>query len=468
MYDFGLLNPAWAGTRAAEQTSDVAFGQALLDVEAAWCRAQIRFGTAPDTIDDAVDAATDIGTYDLPEIAAQTPDGANALIPLLAKLRAAVAEHDPDAASYVHRGATSQDIIDTALMLIASRVGDTIVADIKTALRQLADIAEEHAETVMIGRSLDQHAQPISFGFRVSQWIEALGSAGQHFETTLESLPVQWGGAVGTSTWWVDYFKAEQPEHDPMELVNRQRDLLAEELGLVSASVWHSNRVPVLELAQRAFQIVAAAAKLANDVLNAVQAEHAELAEPTKPGRGGSSAMPHKHNPVLSIRIKNAAQEAAGQLSALQIGVIANIAERADGGWHTEWAALRGLLRTTGAVAEILTELSAGLQVFPDAMRNNLEIHRDAVMMGRLSQWLAPLVEARNTAEQGSGKQVVERICRQAIADGDDLAETLVDQLPEGTVNKSAVEKMLDPSGFIGGAATIVAEVNSRYRKWCT
>src|SRR5699024_8649869 len=119
-------------------------------------------------------------------------------------------------------------------------------------------------------------------------------------ETVLGNLPVQWGGAVGTSTWWVDYFRAEQPENDPMSLVNRQREVLAEELGLVSASVWHANRIPVITVAQAAFQVVAAAAKLANDVLTAVQAEHAELAEPTAPGRGGSSAMPHKSNPVLS------------------------------------------------------------------------------------------------------------------------------------------------------------------------
>lgn len=468
MYDYGLLNPVWAGTHAAAQTSDTAFAQAMLDVEAAWCRAQIRFGTAPAAIGNAVDAACDIANYDLTEIAAKTPDGANALIPLLAALRAKVAEHDPSAASYVHRGATSQDIIDTALMLLAVRTGQDVVTNIKTSVRQLSALAEEHASTVMIGRSLDQHAQPISFGYRVSQWIEALATAGQHFETTMATLPVQWGGAVGTSTWWVDYFKAEQPEHDPMELVNRQRAVFAEELGLVSASAWHANRIPVVTLGQTAFQIVAAAAKLANDVLTAVQAEHAELAEPTKPGRGGSSAMPHKNNPVLSIRLKNAAQEAAGQLNTLQTGAIANTAERADGGWHTEWAALRGLLRTTGAVAEILTELTAGLQVSPEAMRNNLQIHGNYLMMGRISQWLAPLVESHASVEHGTGKQLVETICLDAIAADDNLADSLVKNLPEGIVNVSAIEKMLDPSGYMGGAATIVAEVNSRYRKWST
>lgn len=468
MYDYGLLNPVWAGTEAAKQTSDTAFAQAMLDVEAAWARAQIRFGTAPESIGETVDTACQVSSYDLEQIAAETPDGANALIPLLSELRSKVRERFPDAVPYVHRGATSQDIIDTALMLLASRIGANIVANMKTTVSQLIDLAEEHATTVMMGRSLDQHAQPISFGYRVSQWIEALATAGQHFETIVTTLPVQWGGAVGTSTWWVDYFKAEQPEEDPMTLVNRQRDLLAEELGLVSSSVWHANRIPIARLSQAAFQVVAAAAKLSNDVLTAVQAEQAELAEPSKAGRGGSSAMPHKNNPVLSIRLKNAAQEASGYLTTLQTGVIANTAERADGGWHSEWAAVRGLLRTTGAVAEILTELTAGLQVFPDAMRNNLNIHGDYVMMGRISEWLAPLVEAKGAAAEGEGKQVVQNICQEALSEGDDLAEALVQQLPEDTVSVEAIEKMLDPSGYMGGAATIVAEVNSRYRKWST
>ncbi len=468
MYDYGLMNPAWAGTRAAGLTSDEAFGQAMLDVEAAWVRAQIRFGTAPAAIGEAVEAASDIGAYGLADIATRTPDGANSLIPLLAVLREKTAAHNPDAVAYVHRGATSQDIIDTALMLLAARTGERIIVGLKTTVRQLAELADEHAETVMIGRSLDQHAQPISFGYRVSQWIEAIATAGQNFEHTVTTLPIQWGGAVGTSTWWVDYFKAEQPEHDPLELVNQQRDLLAEELGLVSAPVWHANRMPVIQLGQAAFQVVAAGAKLANDVLTAVQSEHAELAEPTKPGRGGSSAMPHKQNPVLSIRLKHAAQEALGYLTTLHTGVISNTAERADGGWHSEWAAIRGLLRITGAVTEILTELTAGLQVFPHAMRTNLDIHGEYVLLGRISEWLAPLVEAHDVAEPGEGKYLVSALCHEVIDAGEELTAGLLKRLPEGIVSASALEKMLDPSGYMGGSAAIVAEVNSRYRKWST
>ena len=466
MYDFGLLNPVWAGTRAAELTSDTAFAQAMLNVETAWCKAQIAFGTAPESITDAVEAAADIDDYDLVSIATATPDGANALIPLLSAIRNKVAATDPAAAAYVHRGATSQDIIDTALMLLAARVGHHALQHLKTSVQHLTDLAQQHADTVMIGRSLDQHAQPISFGYRVSQWIEALGSAGQHFESALANLPVQWGGAVGTSTWWVDYFRAQQPEQDPMTLVNGQRDLLADQLGLMSSSVWHANRIPVTTVAQAAFQVVAAAAKLANDVLTAVQAEHAELAEPTAPGRGGSSAMPHKNNPVLSIRLKTAAQVAAGDLNTLHTGVIANTAERADGGWHTEWAAFRDLLRTTGAVTEILAELSGGLQVFPEAMHRNLQIHGNYLMLGRVTQWLGPVVEAHESVPAGTGKKLVQDTCQQAIAEGKDLAQALVAKLPEGLVSVEAINKVLDPSGYMGGAATIVAEVNSRYRKW--
>src|SRR5690625_4840994 len=318
----------------------------------------------------------------------------------------------------------------------------------------------------MIGRSLDQHAQPITFGYRVSQWVEALGSAGQHFEQALNQLPIQWGGAVGTSTWWVDYFKADQPESDPMELVKAQRELLAKELQLNAAEVWHANRMPVLQLGQTAFQIIAAAAKLANDVLTSVQAENSELAEPSKPGRGGSSAMPHKNNPVLSIRIKNGAQAASGALDALHTGVIANTAERADGGWHTEWAALRDLLRTTGAVAEILAEVSAGLQVNPTAMRRNLAIHGNYIFVGRLSQWLAPVAETYGVAESGGGKHWVQAVCNAALANNEDLAKALATHFPDGAVSVAGIEKMLEPSRYPGGGASIVAAVDARYRKW--
>ena len=466
MYDFGLLNPVWAGTRAAELTSDAAFGQALLDVEAAWCRAQVNFGTAPAKINAAVSAASDITDYDLAAIAKATPDGANALIPLLKALRGKVAALDPDAEQYVHRGATSQDVIDTALLLLAAHTGRHILTHVRTTVRHLLELAAQHANTVMIGRSLDQHAQPITFGYRVSQWVDALGSAGQHFEQLLNQIPIQWGGAVGTSSWWVDYFKADQPETDPMTLVKAQRELLANELELNPAEAWHANRMPVLQLSQTAFQIIAAAAKLANDVLTSVQAENQELAEPRKPGRGGSSAMPHKNNPVLSIRIKNASQAASGAMDALHTGIIANTAERPDGGWHTEWAAFRDLLRTTGAVTEILAELSADLQVNPAAMRRNLAIHGNYIFVGRLSQWLAPVAEASGVADSGAGKQWVEATCNAAIAKNADLAQTLATQLPDDVVSVADVNKMLEPSGFTGGAASIVAAVDSRYRKW--
>ncbi len=153
-------------------------------------------------------------------------------------------------------------------------------------------------------------------------------------------------------------------------------------------------------------------------------------------------------------------------MNTLQTGVIANTAERADGGWHTEWSALRGLLRLTGAVSEILVELSDGLEVNPEAMQHNLGLHGNAVFLGRISQWLAPIIEAYGAAEPGGGKQLVESIGTTAMANDDDLAEAIVAQLPEGIVTVEAVEKMLDPSGYTGGAASIVAEVHSRYRKW--
>src|SRR5699024_4403312 len=153
-------------------------------------------------------------------------------------------------------------------------------------------------------------------------------------------------------------------------------------------------------------------------------------------------------------------------LNTLQTGIISNTAERADGGWHTEWSALRGLLRLTGAVSEILVELTDGLEVHAKAMSHNLGMHGNAVFLGRPTPWLTPIGAAPGGAERGSGKRVGESSSTAAMGNDDALAQALVAQLPDGVVTVRAIEKILEPSGYTGGAASIVAEVHSRYRKW--
>ncbi|HXD29283.1 MAG TPA: lyase family protein, partial [Arthrobacter sp.] len=289
--DFGLLEPAWAGTPVAAAASDTAVAQALLDVEAAWVGVLADAGHCPAAVADAVDAAADASLYDLADVARRSAGGGNPLIPLLADLRAELkATGAADAAGTVHRGATSQDIVDTALMLVAARAGAAIRADLATAAAGLARLARTHRGTVCVARSLTQHALPTTFGLRAATWLSTLVAAGRRLDAALGTLPLQWGGAVGTLASLTDQLSSEDDGGAPVpDLVTA----LAARLGLADPGTpWHTNRMPVTGLGAALADTVAAAGTMAADVLTFSRPEIAEVSEPRAPGRGGSSAMP--------------------------------------------------------------------------------------------------------------------------------------------------------------------------------
>ncbi len=404
--DVGLLNPAWAGSAAAELCDDTAVLQAMLDVERAWleiCLATSLPTTAPapapsapttapttvrtasrgqdcgpdcssdhDTQSSATLAASGVweaGAYDLGSIAARTPLGGNPLIPLLSDLRAQLAQSAPAQAQVVHLGATSQDVIDSALMLVATRVIDDLLPRLDAACDHLATLAITHRDTLCVARSLGQHALPSTFGLRAANWLEGMSAAAADLRLVRAGLPVQWAGAAGTSASLVARLHLTAADTSAAEL----RARLADRLGLVAAPGWHTTRGPVLRLASALSAVVAAAGTLATDVVTGSRNEIGELAEPVAPGRGGSSAMPHKHNPVLSVTIRSAAMSAPGLLATVATAAGQAADERPDGAWHAEWPALRELLRLTDGVAALLQELTGGLRVDVDALRRNLD-----------------------------------------------------------------------------------------------
>ncbi|MFC3185242.1 lyase family protein [Pseudoglutamicibacter albus] len=244
--------------------------------------------------------------------------------------------------------------MDTAMMLIIKRAGEQTLATIKSAAAALVSLAHEYRDTPMVARSLTQHSLPATFGWRVTHWLQALAQAGQNLEQTLTQTALQWGGAAGTRASLQDFLTRTNSTVTADELVAD----LANKLGLQNPPPWQANRVPVLVQADSFAQVVAACGKIANDVLISVRSENGELGEPLAAGRGISSAMPHKQNPVLSVLIKNAALTAPQLLAQVYTGAVANVEERADGGWHTEWEALRGLVRTSGAAVERRTSWS--------------------------------------------------------------------------------------------------------------
>ncbi|GEC03109.1 3-carboxy-cis,cis-muconate cycloisomerase [Streptomyces spinoverrucosus] len=418
--DTGLLAPGWAGSPAASATSDTACLQALLDAEAALTRAQASLGLAPAEAATAVTEAADAGRYDVRSLAERARGGGNPVIPLVADLTKAVgAEYGP----YVHRGATSQDIMDTATMLIAARTLNLILTDLARTERALARLAAEHRDTAMPGRTLTQHAVPITFGLKAAGWRSLVLDARDRVAAVRDVLPAQLGGAAGTLAAFGAYGAS-----DPTALPTAY----ALELGLQTPELpWHTLRTPVADLAGCLALTAGALGKLAADVLTL---SRTEIAEVTEGSGGASSAMPHKANPVRSTLIVAAARRAP-QLAATLYACLVAEDERPAGAWHAEWEPLRELLRLTGGAARDAAELAEGLRVHPDLMREHLGLTQGLIVSERLSAELAPVL----------GRARAKELLTRLAADGRPLSDA-----PE------LKDVDLDPAHYTGCAGTLV------------
>ena len=344
----GLLAPVWAGTAAAAATSDAAWLQALVDAEAALARAQERLGLIPG---GTAAALAEVAGLD-PVLLAEAARGAgNPVVPLLAELRV-VAEH-------VHEGATSQDIMDTAAMLVADRTRRLTLVYLDRALEALAGLAAEHRATPCAGRTLGRQAVPTTFGLVVAEWLLGLLESRDRLAACV--LPVQFGAAAGTLAGY-------GPR--ALELCGA----FAQEAGLAEPLLpWHTRRTPVTDLGAALGAVAAALGKIGTDVVLLGQSEVGELAEPAAPGRGGSSAMAHKRNPVLSIMLRSAGLQVPALVSVLLTAQAGAAYQRPAGEWHAEWPPLREALRLVGGACATAAELLEGLEVASDRMAANLK-----------------------------------------------------------------------------------------------
>lgn len=454
--DYGVLHPAWAGTQAAGIASDAGFVQAMLDVEAAWVRVQAEAGMCPQDAARAVDAVADVSRYDLTALASKTPDGANALIPLLGMMRQLLEQDGATdaAAGALHRGATSQDIIDSALMLTARRTIQALRPDLGRAAAALGALAETHRETLCVARSLTQHALPTTFGLRCANWLSALTAAGRRLDRV--ALPLQWGGAVGTLASLEQFLDSRTGARTDSRHLSAA---LAGELGLVDPGApWHTNRIPVAELGSALAAVVAALGTLGADVLTASRPEIAELSEPREAGKGGSSAMPQKQNPVHSVLLRNAAFSAPGHVATLFTAAGTAVDERPDGGWHSEWAALRELLRLASGAAAHAIALAEGLGVHPENLRRNLELSGDAVLSERIATVLAPLFPG--------GKKAIQKLVVESLSGSTPLRELLRAQLPASDFSDAQLKDLLDPAGYLGSANRFIDNALAEHTAW--
>ncbi|MDH6547474.1 3-carboxy-cis,cis-muconate cycloisomerase [Streptomyces sp. SAI-041] len=429
--DTGLLAPGWAGSPAAAAASDAAHLQGLLDAEAALTRAQARLGLAPQEAADAVTEAADAARFDVRSLAERARGGGNPVIPLVADLSEAVGEeHGP----YVHRGATSQDVLDTAAVLVASRTLDLVLADLHRVQQALAGLAAEHRDTAMPGRTLTQHAVPTTFGLKAAGWRSLVLDARDRVTAVRDSLPVQLGGAAGTLAAFTAY-----GAEDTQALTAA----FAAELGLRAPVLpWHTLRTPIADLAGCLAFTAGALGKIAADVLVLGRTEIAELAED---GGGGSSAMPHKANPVRSTLIAAAARRAP-QLAATLYGSLAAEDERPAGAWHAEWEPLRDLLRLVGGAARDAADLTGGLRVHADTMRAHLGLTHGLIVSERLSAELAPVLG------RARAKALLTALARRTYSEGRSLAE-LLSQEPE--LKDVDLDEPTDPARYTGSAGAL-------------
>ncbi|WP_406390575.1 3-carboxy-cis,cis-muconate cycloisomerase [Streptomyces sp. NBC_00887] len=433
--DAGLLAPGRAGSPAETATGDRAFLQAMLDAEAALTRAQAVCGLAPAGAGRAVTAAADADRFDVRDLALRARSGGNPVIPLVADLTAAV---EKDVQPYVHRGATSQDILDTAAMLVAVRTLALVVDDLRRTADTLEELSAAHRDTPMPGRTLTQHAVPTTFGLKAAGWRSLVLDARDRLTAVRDSLPVQLGGAAGTLAAF-GAFSPDGRSDAGLPLVTAY----SRELGLAEPLLpWHTLRTPIADLAGALAFTAGALGKAAADVLVLSRTEIGEVAE----GRGGgSSAMPHKANPVRATLIAAAARRAPGPAATLY-GSLAAEDERPAGAWHAEWEPLRDLLRLVGGAARDAAALAEGLRVSPAVMRDHLPVTGGLIVSERLAAVAAGRVGRARAGEILAGA------ARRSRDEGRPLADVLAGEPAFAGLDLAA---LTDPDRYTGAAGPL-------------
>ena len=426
--------------------SDEAMVGCYLDVEAALARAEAGLGIIPAEAADAIAAAAKVGRVDWPRLAERTALVGYPILPLVEQL----AEWAADGLGrYCHWGATTQDIMDTADVLQMREALALISADLDAVADALAALAETHAETPMAGRTHLQHALPISFGYKAATWLSAIDRHRARLKEILPRLSVaQFSGAAGTL--------ASLGEEKGLAT----QAALAAELGLgVPDITWHSIRDGFAEATGWLALVAATIGKIGYDITLMMQSETGEVLEPFKPGRGASSTMPQKRNPISSELMLATAKTVREQHSAMLDAMVQDH-ERATGQWHVEWQAIPTAFLAASAGLRAAREVLEGLEVRPDAMRQVMDttgglIVAEAVMMG-----LAPHI-GRQTAHD-----LVYDCCRRTLAGEADFLNALAaeSEISEH-LDRAALERLVDPANYLGAAPAMARRLLKKRKK---
>ncbi|HKV05515.1 MAG TPA: 3-carboxy-cis,cis-muconate cycloisomerase [Candidatus Acidoferrales bacterium] len=415
--------------------SDESILQAMLDFEVALARAEARLLIVPKTAADAIQAAAKAGDFDVAALAHEALRAGTPGIPLVKALAARVRATNHDAARFVHWGPTSQDVTDTALILLLKRSQPLLAADLARLDAGLERLSNEHAQTAMLGRTLLQAAPPVTFGLTAAGWLAAIRRGRARLEAAFsEALVLQFGGASGTLA----------------ALGDRGLDVgraVADELSLdFPDAPWHTHRDRLAALLAACGVLTGSLGKMARDISLLMQSEVAEAAEPGGDGRGGSSTMPQKRNPIASAVTLAAADRVPGLVAAFLSGMVQEH-ERSVGGWQAEWPVVAGVIQATGLAAASMAEAAEGLEVDTSRMRQNIEATRGAAFAERAAVLLAPKLGREDA--QDVVKQAVQRAEKQ----GRRLYEVLAEMPEVGKMlDREALRDLENPEGYLGVA----------------
>jgi len=443
-----LFEPIFVPDVFREATDGRAWLQAMLDAERALAVAEARANRIPAEAAEVIAGCCDADLFDIAEIGVAGRASGNPVPPLVEALTAAVREASEDAARHVHKGATSQDITDTAAMLVARRTLGLILSEMDGISEACASLAGDHRDTLMAGRTLMQQALPTTFGLKAAGWLVAVLDARQRLMTLRGSgLAAQLGGAAGT-------LASLGPSGTE---VLRE---FADELSLPEPVVpWHTARFRVADLGNGLALAAGTIHKISLDVILMSQTEIGEVAEPSGGGRGGSSTLPHKRNPVGSVLAAACARRVYPLAQTLQ-SAMAQEHERAAGAWHSEWEALSDALALTGGAASAMRETLEGLQVNPGRMRENLDITGGLLLAEHVT------TAAAEKLGRMQAHELVQNASRSAAENGKSLREEVVAE-PDlrGALRDEEIDAALDPAGYLGSAGAFVDRALELYRK---
>jgi 3-carboxy-cis,cis-muconate cycloisomerase len=434
----------------AELFSDESVLQAMLDFEAALARAEARSSIIPQTAADAIAASANPRNFDSAALALGSLRAGTPAIPLVKALTEQVRKTNPEAARFVHWGATSQDVADTAMSLLLRRAEKILAEDLSRIEQALLRLADQHKNTVMLGRTLLQPAPPVTFGLKAAGWLGAVARGKKDLRDAFRAAVVlQFGGASGTLA------SLGNRGDDHRDVRENDRGVavvkaLSEELGFEKppAAPWHTQRDRLATLICACGVLTGSLGKMARDISLLMQHEVGEAAEPGGDGRGGSSTMPHKRNPTACALTLAAAHRVPG-LVATFLSAMVQEHERAVGGWQAEWPIIAGVVQSTGLAIASMAEVAEGISIDAPQMRDNIE-QTNGVIFAERAMMLLGAKLGRDVAHT-----LLEAATKKSVVEGRHLRVILA-EMPEVTAHLDAAEldRLETPEEYLGSADT--------------